>query len=72
MDQTQDATVCLFFQIKYQAYKSSHCSDSVIPFIDLGSSGGTLTGVDDGSTPAITLPSPLLIGDNTVTTAYVS
>ena len=44
----------------------------VIPFIDLGNSGGTLTGVDDGSSPVIYLPSPLRVGRSFVTTAYVS
>jgi len=43
-----------------------------IPFIDLGNSGGTLTGVLDGASPVINLPSPLPIGESNVTTAYVS
>ena len=54
----------------------------VIPFIDLGSSGGTLS--DDTRingvfllnslliTPTINLPSPLPLGDATETRAYVS
>ena len=45
---------------------------SVLPFLDLGNSGRTLTGVDDGTTPAISLPSSLNFGNSTETTAYVS
>ena len=50
-----------------------HCSSTVgVPVIDLGNSGGTLTGVNDGTSPVINLPSPLPIGEFTVTTAFVS
>ena len=45
---------------------------TVLPFVDLGSSGRTLTGVDDGATPAISLPSRLKFGGSTETIAYVS
>jgi len=38
----------------------------------LGSSGGKLTSVLNGVSPAINLPSPLPLGPSTVTTAYVS
>lgn len=44
----------------------------VVPFIDLGTSGGTLTGVDDGASNAISLPSPLMFGLVRFTRAYVS
>ena len=43
-----------------------------LPFVDLGSSGKNLTGVDDGATPAISLPSRLKFGGSTETIAYVS
>ena len=44
----------------------------VIPFFDLGNSGGTLRGVDDGASPAVNLPSPLPFGVQTPTTAFVN
>ena len=44
----------------------------VIPFIDLGNSGGTLSGVWYTASPVINLPSPLPLGELTVNTAYVS
>ena len=44
----------------------------VIPFFDFGSSGGSLTNVDDGAAHA-DLPSPSLqFGSATFTTAFVS
>ena len=48
----------------------SHITD--IQFIDLGSSGGTLTGVRSGASPVISLPTPFLFGESIFSTAYVS
>ena len=45
---------------------------TVLPFVDLGSSGLNFTGVLDGATPAIFLPSRLRFGASTETIAYVS
>ena len=52
--------------------KNNQYNVLAIPFIDLGNSGGTLTGELDGASPVINLTSPLPIGDSNVTTAYVS
>ena len=44
----------------------------VLPFIELGNNGKFITGVVDGASPSITLPSPLPFGMANMTTAFVS